>query len=118
MSATISRSELKSKIDRDDDFRLVEALPRDHFRKQHLPGAISLPPDDAKQLAAKTLPDKNADIVLYCANASCDASEKVAAELEAQGYRHVRRYVEGKQDWVDAGLPTEHEAQFAEVPLM
>jgi len=37
----------------------------------------------------------------------------VARELADQGYRRVQRYVEGKQDWVDAGLPTETETQTA-----
>jgi hypothetical protein len=27
--------------------------------------------------------------------------------LAAKGYRNVREYAEGKQDWLDAGLPTE-----------
>ncbi len=107
MSGTIKRSELKSKIDRGDDFQLVEALPEENFREQHLPGAINLPPADAKKKAAHVLPDKDADIVVYCAHSECDASDKVADELAAQGYRRVRRYVEGKQDWVEAGLPTE-----------
>lgn len=109
MSGTISRDELKSKIDRGDEFQLVEALPEETFRQQHLPGAVNVPPDHAKQRTPQVLADKSADIVVYCANAECTASEKVADELIKQGYRRVRRYVEGKQDWVEAGLPTERE---------
>lgn len=30
-----------------------------------------------------------------------------ARELAAQGYQNVREYVEGKQDWIGAGLPAE-----------
>ena len=110
MTTTISRDELKSKLDRGEDFRLVEALAEDEFRKQHLPGAVNLPPDQVKQRAAQVLPEKDADIVVYCASSTCTASEKAADELEKQGYRRVRRYVEGKKDWVDAGLPTEGQA--------
>jgi rhodanese-related sulfurtransferase len=109
MSETITRTKLKEKMDRGDEFELVEALPREDFREQHLPGAINLPPNEAKESATQILPDKNAEIVVYCANSGCPASEDVAKELEAQGYQKVKRYVEGKQDWVDAGLPTEHE---------
>src|SRR5215213_272928 len=39
----ISREELKAKMDRGDDFVLVEALSRQHFESSHLPGAINLP---------------------------------------------------------------------------
>ena len=113
MNQTISRNELKAKIDRGDKFQLVEALPEETFRTQHLPRAINLPPKQAKKLAPKLLPDKQADIVVYCASSTCTASDDVARELDAQGYRHVRRYVEGKQDWIDAGLPTESQPQTA-----
>jgi len=30
-----------------------------------------------------------------------------ARELAALGYTNVRDYAEGKQDWIDAGLPAE-----------
>jgi len=38
----ISRKELKAKMDRGDDFVLVEELSRLHFESSHLPGAINL----------------------------------------------------------------------------
>ena len=68
MSATISREELKTKIDRGDHFFLVETLPKEYYLHTHLPGAINLPPDRLKQMAPTLLPDKSADIVVYCAN--------------------------------------------------
>jgi rhodanese-related sulfurtransferase len=105
MLATISRDELKAKIDRGDHFRLVETLPEPDFVEAHLPGAIHLPPDRVRELAPEVLPDKNEDIVVYCASPTCQASEKAARELIALGYTHVRDYQSGKQDWMDAGLP-------------
>ena len=45
MTNTISRDELKQKIDRKDDFFLVETLPATAYHHAHLPGAINLPPD-------------------------------------------------------------------------
>ncbi len=67
MMATISRDELKEKLERSDDFILVETLPATAFEHAHLPGAINLPPDRVTELAPKLLPDKNAEIVVYCA---------------------------------------------------
>jgi len=107
MNAEISRNELKAKIDRGDKFFLVETLPEDKFRHEHLPHAINVPPERVKDLAAQILPNKDAEIVVYCGSSSCNASEHAAKDLTAQGYHHVRRYVEGKQDWTEAGLPTE-----------
>ena len=67
MPETISREQLKLKIDRGDEFLLVETLPDTSYHHAHLPGAINLPPDQVKELAATLLPDKAADIVVYCA---------------------------------------------------
>jgi rhodanese-related sulfurtransferase len=40
-------------------------------------------------------------------------SDKAARELAALGYTNVRDYSGGKQDWIDAGLPTESESEQA-----
>jgi len=66
VTKTISRDELKQKIDRNDNFLLVETLPAIAYDHAHLPGAINLPPDSVKSLASQILPDKNAEIVVYC----------------------------------------------------
>jgi rhodanese-related sulfurtransferase len=66
MVATITRDELKGKIDRGDRFVLVETLPRLMYDQGHLPGARQLQPDRVKELAPSLLPDKRADIVVYC----------------------------------------------------
>ena len=68
MAKTISRDELKEKIDRGDSFTLVETLPPTAYEHAHLPGALNMPSDQVKQLAAKLLTDKQADIVVYCAS--------------------------------------------------
>jgi len=70
MVETISRDELKAKIDRRDLFWLVETLPETAYHHVHLPGAINLPLDQLKVLAATLLPEKNAEIVVYCASPS------------------------------------------------
>ncbi len=66
MVATIEREELKAKIDRGDYFFLVEVLPEKYYRRAHLPGALNLPPGRVEELAPELLPDKAADIVVYC----------------------------------------------------
>ena len=63
---TISRDELKRKIDLKDDFLLVETLPATAYNHAHLPGAINLPSDKVSELAPQLLPDKNVQIVVYC----------------------------------------------------
>lgn len=67
MVRTISREELQDKIKRGDKFQLVETLPKVAYEHVHLPGAINLPPDRVKD-AATLLPDKTAEIVVYCSS--------------------------------------------------
>lgn len=67
MINTISREDLKQKIDNYDHFVLVETLPEASFHHAHLPSALNLTPDRIAELAPEMLPDKNADIVVYCA---------------------------------------------------
>jgi rhodanese-related sulfurtransferase len=64
---TIERDELKNKIDAKEYFFLVETLAPQYYQEGHLPGAVNLPPDKVRELALSVLPDKNAEIVVYCA---------------------------------------------------
>jgi len=102
----ITREELKGKMDRGDEFVLVDALSAKHYESSHLPGAINLPYEFVDE-AEEVLPDKNAEIVVYCMNLDCEASTEEARELEGMGYQNVRHYAEGKQGWIRAGLPVE-----------
>jgi rhodanese-related sulfurtransferase len=66
VTASIGREELKAKIDRGDDVVLVETLDPEYYEDAHLPGALNLPPDQIGELAPQILPDKDANIVVYC----------------------------------------------------
>jgi rhodanese-related sulfurtransferase len=112
---TISRDELTEKIARHDKFRLVEVLPEEDYHKAHLPGAINLPPNQVSRLAWKRLRDRDAEIVLYSDGSSSHPSEEAARELTEKGYTHVRDYAEGKEDWIDSGLPVESDKAESEV---
>lgn len=107
MISEISRDELKAKLDGEEDVALVEALPPKHYEDAHLPGALNIPHDQVDELAPKTLPDKSRAVVVYCSNKACQNSPQAARRLDALGYERVYDYEEGKQDWIEAGLPTE-----------
>jgi rhodanese-related sulfurtransferase len=63
---TIARDELQAKIERGDPLFVFEVLPTMYWRKHHLPGAKSLPPSQVRELVPQLVPDKDAEIVLYC----------------------------------------------------
>lgn len=107
MTVKISRDELRQKLDAGQDFVLIEALPRKYFAKGHIPGAVNLPHDQIESLAPELLPDKDREVVVYCANTACRNSEIAARALTDLGYTRVLEYAEGKTDWEAAGYPLE-----------
>lgn len=100
---TITRDEVKRKIDDGDDFVLLEALSREKFEKGHLPNARPLPPEKAKEKAPQLIPNEETPVVVYCSGPDCDASLKTARTLHEMGYENVWRYEGGKADWKQAG---------------
>lgn len=107
MSHTIKREELLRKLLSAGRPTLIEALPEKYFADKHLPGALNMPHDQVDVLAPDILPDKDAEIVVYCANVQCQNSHMAAHRLAALGYSQVSVYREGKQDWEAASLPLE-----------
>lgn len=106
MTALITRDELKAAIDA-GTVTVLDTLGGEYYAKQHLPGALALVLADVDAQASALLPDRHAAIVTYCSNAACPNSGQVADRLTALGYTDVRKYREGIQNWVEAGLPTE-----------
>jgi rhodanese-related sulfurtransferase len=102
---TISREELRAKLDRGDTFKLIMALNRWAFEAKHIPGSVHF--DTPEALYAAVSPED--DVVVYCSQVDCLSSVAMYRDLVKRGYRHVRRYSGGLLDWEDAGLPLEGE---------
>ena len=107
MTERISRAELKKKLDRGDGFVLVDTLPESAYRKHHLPRAINIRSDDIIEMAPRAIPDRDTEIVVYCASGPCKRSGLSAERLMDLGYANVRDYHEGRRDWEAHGLPLE-----------
>ena len=63
----IERSEIVARR-ADPAFILVDVLPRASYQEGHLPGALSLPLAEIETRAGEVLPDRDADIAVYCAS--------------------------------------------------
>ena len=61
----ISREDLKEKIDRGDEFVLLEVLSEASYGRAQPPGAIRFQDMDS---IPDLLPDKNTEVVAYCSN--------------------------------------------------
>lgn len=102
----ISREELKIKIDRGDDFKLVMTLAEWAYMMSHIPGSINI--NNIEQ--GKKLLNVDDEIVVYCSDLKCVASQAAYHYLVKNGYKNVRRYSGGLSDWESAGYPLEGDA--------
>ena len=102
----ITRDELRAKLDRGDDLKLVMTLPEPAFRAKHIPRSLHFETVE-ETLAAF---DRGDEIVVYCADVHCSASIYAYHVLQRAGYGRVRRYAGGIVDWEDAGYPLERGA--------
>jgi rhodanese-related sulfurtransferase len=101
----INAIELKERIDRGDDFKLVMTLGELAFQGKHIPGSIDL--HDPESLQRELQPED--DIVVYCSDKLCPASMMAYHFLHNQGYTHVVRFSGGLSEWEQAGFPLEGE---------
>ena len=101
----ITGEELREKLYRGDDFKLVMALGDWHFRAVHIPGSLNVGSPEA---AARLL-DLEDDIVVYCSNPACHASKLLCRYLEEAGYKRIRRYADGISGWLEPSYPLEGE---------
>jgi rhodanese-related sulfurtransferase len=102
----IGREELKEKLDRGDDFKLVMVLGEWEYHAKRISGSLRVS-TSRKGLQAL---DPDEEIVLYDSGPACPASRVACRFLKAQGYVRVRRYAAGLEDWESAGYPLEGES--------
>jgi rhodanese-related sulfurtransferase len=100
---TISCEELKEKLDRGDDFKLVMTYHKLAFEAKHIPGSINIYSSES----AEGLIDPADEIVVYCTNESCTASVFAYRELKKKGFTNIRRFSGGLLAWDEAGYPLE-----------
>ena len=99
MVKIITRNELQARLGANPALVLLEALPEKYYSDWHLPGARHFPHDQARTLAPSVVPDKAAEIVVYCASRTCQNSHIAANVLNQIGYGNVAVYAGGKEDW-------------------
>ena len=103
MVQILSAKELKAKIDRGDDFKLVMTMNQWHFEAEHIPGSLWV----ADRARAQELLDPEDEVVCYCSDRACAASRVVSNVLEKSGFQHVYHFDGGLQEWREAGYPIE-----------
>jgi rhodanese-related sulfurtransferase len=85
----------------------IDARPTEEYAELHISGAINLPPDQLEKEGPQRLAGtpKGERIVVYCSQASCEASLKAAQKLRSMGYTQVVVFLGGFRAWDEAGYP-------------
>ena len=102
-SPEITEPELAARLASSTPPVVAEILGPQYYARGHLPGAINLPLDGLAENAARVLPDKSAEIVVYCSGVTCQNSHIAERKLRSLGYQHVRVCAGGKVAWQEAG---------------
>jgi len=86
----------------------IDARKYEEYAELHIAGAVNLPLEkfqDPVNPAASFAKDR--EIVVYCGEAHCDLSLKVAEKLEKQGFTRVKAFLGGFKAWDEAGYPAD-----------
>lgn len=92
----ITPKEAKARMDENPKAIILDVRTKDEFSQKHIPKAILVPNETIKDTPPAELPDKNAEILVYCR--SGNRSQQAAQKLIAMGYTKVLDFG-GIGDW-------------------
>ena len=98
-------SDVKRRYDRKESFHLVDVREDHEYEKNHAAGAVHLGKGIIERDIEARIPDKKAQIILYCGGGF--RSVLAAEALQKMGYRNVVSMDGGIKAWRDAGYPLE-----------
>ena len=98
----IEVTEVKAKLDRGDQFVLLDVREPHEYKICSIPGAKLIPLGEFPQHVGEF--DKDADIVIHCRSGM--RSAKACAVLKQNGFQHVRNVVGGILAWSDKVDPS------------
>jgi rhodanese-related sulfurtransferase len=96
-------NDVKKRMDRGDNFILVDVREESEYAKDHLPGAIHLGKGVIERDIEARVPDLNAEMILYCGGGF--RSALAADNLQKMGYTNVISMDGGIRDWREKGYP-------------
>ncbi|HKW86887.1 MAG TPA: rhodanese-like domain-containing protein [Nitrospiraceae bacterium] len=98
-------AEVKAKLDRGESFHFIDVREDHEFAKDHAKGARHLGRGILERDIETVIPDKQAEIILYCGGGF--RSALAADSLQQMGYTDVRSMDGGIRAWREAGYPLE-----------
>ena len=97
--------DVRQKLDRGDEFCLVDVREESEWAAGHLPQAIHLGKGVIERDVEQTIPDTTAEIILYCGGGY--RSALAADNLQKMGYQNVISMDGGVRGWRESGFEFE-----------
>jgi rhodanese-related sulfurtransferase len=98
-------AEVNAKLKRGESFHFLDVREDHEFAKDHAKGARHLGRGILERDIETIIPDKSAEIILYCGGGY--RSALAADSLRQMGYRNVQSMDGGIRAWREAGYPLE-----------
>ena len=96
MYQQITAEEAKKIMDSGEEHIILDTREQDEFDDGHIPGAILIPYTEIEERSEEMLPDKDAQILVYCRSGR---RSKIASESLAKlGYTNIKEFG-GIIDW-------------------
>jgi rhodanese-related sulfurtransferase len=99
--------EVRKRQEAGESFHLVDVREDNEWQKGHASGAIHMGKGIIERDIEKSIPDHDAEIVLYCGGGY--RSALAADALQQMGYRNVISMDGGWKRWRELDYPTESE---------
>jgi rhodanese-related sulfurtransferase len=96
---------VKARLDRHETFHFIDVREDGEWAVDHAAGARHIGRGVLERDIETLLPDREADIVLYCGGGY--RSTLAADSLQQMGYRRVASMEGGMRAWREAGYPLE-----------
>lgn len=99
----VTAQQAKADLDAGKAIILLDVRTPDEFETGHLPKAMNIPAGLLIFKVGAMIPDKNADVILYCRTGARSAI--ATAYLKEMGYTNVKNMDGAFKAWGEAGYP-------------
>lgn len=103
----VTPEEVKERMDKEEDFLLIDVREQDEWKRSHIAGAEYLGKGVIERDIEEEVRDPGKEMVLYCGGGY--RSALAADNLQKMGYKDVKSLRGGFRSWNEAGLPIEKE---------
>ena len=108
----VTVDEVKDRLERGEQWTLLDVREREEYREGHLENAIPIPRGFLEMRIEETVPDKSAPVIAYCAGGV--RSLIAARTMKELGYENVSSMSGGYTSWKNAGYKWVADRQFSQ----